>query len=195
MKLTTLLAGAVVLLAVMTSCTPSGNEAAQPSPTQQDTLPVFRVVGSFTAIDQQGMQFSTSTVAGKYWIGSFFFSRCQTVCPALNRVKSQIQREYGTKLSYVSISSDPEYDTPEVLAAYAKEFAQPGGTWWFVNMPKDSMLKVASQGFGLISPAEPEMHSTRFVLVDPKMQVRGFYDSEDTAAVAKLRADLKGLGL
>jgi len=57
------------------------------------------------------------------------------------------------------------------------------------------MLKVASQGFGLISPAEPEMHSTRFVLVDPMMQVRGFYDSEDTAAIAKLRADLKGLGL
>lgn len=186
---------AAALLTVVVSCTPSAQDAPQASDQERDTLPVYRVVAPFTATDQQGAPFSSSSLAGKYWLGSFFFTRCQTVCPALNRVKAQIQRTYGSKLSYVSISSDPAYDTPDVLAAYATSFAQPGGSWWFVTMPKDSMLKVASQGFGLISPAEPEMHSTRFVLVDPMMQVRGFYDSEDTAAIAKLRADLKGLGL
>ncbi len=161
----------------------------------RDTLPVYRSVGSFSATDQRGAPFTSATLKGTYWLGSFFFTRCQTVCPALNRVQSQIQCEYGTKLNYVSITSDPDYDTPQVMAAYAAEFAQAGGTWWFVTMPKDTMLKVASEGFGLISPAEPEMHSTRFVLVDPSMQVRGFYDSEDTAAISKLRRDLKGLGL
>ena len=186
---------AVITLTVVTACTPSAEETGDAASEQRDTLPVFRVVAPFTAIDHNGGQFSTASVAGKYWIGSFFFTRCQTVCPALNRVQAQIQREFGSKLSYVSITSDPDYDTPAVLAAYASEFAQPGGTWLFVTMPQDSMLKVASQGFGLISPAEPEMHSTRFVLVDPTMQVRGFYDSEDTTAIAKLRSDLQGLGL
>lgn len=183
-----------VLLA-MVSCAPSTQDTPQTANQERDTLPVYRVVAPFTATDQYGAAFSSSSLAGKYWLGSFFFTRCQTVCPALNRVKAQIQRTYGSKLSYVSITSDPAYDTPAVLASYASSFAQPDGTWWFVTMPKDSMLHVASQGFGLISPAEPEMHSTRFVLVDPTMQVRGFYDSEDTAAITKLRSDLKRLGL
>lgn len=187
--------GACLAILAFAACTPSHDEAQHQQHEQRDTLPVFRVVAPFTAVDQNGAAFSTDAVKGTYWLGSFFFTRCQTVCPALNRVKAQIQREFGSKLSFVSISSDPDYDTPDVLAAYAREYAQAGGSWWFVRMPKDSMLRVASQGFGLISPAEPEMHSTRFVLVDPDMQVRGFYDSEDTAAVAKLRADLKGLGL
>lgn len=185
----------VITLVVASACSPSTQETSDAAAVQRDTLPVFRVVAPFTAIDQNGRQFSTGSMTGKYWLGSFFFTRCQTVCPALNRVQAQIQREFGSKLSYVSITSDPDYDKPAVLAAYASEFAQPGGTWLFVTMPQDSMLKVASQGFGLISPAEPEMHSTRFVLVDPKMQVRGFYDSEDTTAIAKLRSDLQGLGL
>jgi cytochrome oxidase Cu insertion factor (SCO1/SenC/PrrC family) len=184
-----------ILMVALQACTPSTQDAVEQQEQVRDTLPVYRVVAPFTAVDQRGALFTSTSLTGKYWLGSFFFTRCQTVCPALNRVKSRIQREFGTKLSFVSISSDPEFDTPEVLAAYAQEYAQEGGAWWFVRMPKDSMLAVASQGFGLISPAEPEMHSTRFVLVDPAMQVRGFYDSEDTAAVAKLRADLKGLGL
>lgn len=187
-----MLLGTCGALLAFAACAPLRDEAQHE---QHDTLPVFRVVAPFSGVDQHGATFSTNAVKGKYWLGSFFFTRCQTVCPALNRVKAQIQREFGSKLSYVSISSDPDYDTPEVLAAYASEFALEGGSWWFVRMPKDTMLRVASQGFGLISPAEPEMHSTRFVLVDPMMQVRGFYDSEDTAAVAKLQADLKGLGL
>jgi cytochrome oxidase Cu insertion factor (SCO1/SenC/PrrC family) len=188
-------ASVAILMVALQACTPSTQDAVEQQEQVRDTLPVYRVVAPFTAVDQRGAVFTSSSLAGKYWLGSFFFTRCQTVCPALNRVKSRIQREFGTKLSFVSISSDPEFDTPEVLSAYAQEYAQEGGAWWFVRMPKDSMLTVASQGFGLISPAEPEMHSTRFVLVDPAMQVRGFYDSEDTAAVAKLRADLKGLGL
>jgi protein SCO1/2 len=184
-----------ILMVALQACTPSTQDAVEQQEQVRDTLPVYRVVAPFTAVDQRGAVFTSTSLTGKYWLGSFFFTRCQTVCPALNRVKSRIQREFGTKLSFVSMSSDPEFDTPEVLAAYAQEYAQEGGAWWFVRMPKDSMLAVASQGFGLISPAEPEMHSTRFVLVDPAMQVRGFYDSEDTAAVAKLRADLKGFGL
>lgn len=184
-----------IVVAAVQACSPSHQDEVQQQGGVRDTLPVYRVVAPFTAVDQRGDTFTSSTLKGKYWIGSFFFSRCQTVCPALNRVQARIQREFGTKMSFVSISSDPDYDTPDVLAAYANEYAQEGGSWWFVRMPKDSMLVVASQGFGLISPAEPEMHSTRFVLVDTAMQVRGFYDSEDTAAVAKLRADLKGLGL
>ncbi len=188
-------ASVAILMVALQACAPSTQDAVEQQEQVRDTLPVYRVVAPFTAVDQRGATFTSSSLTGKYWLGSFFFTRCQTVCPALNRVKSRIQREFGTKLSFVSISSDPEFDTPEVLAAYAQEYAQEGGAWWFVRMPKDSMLAVASQGFGLISPAEPEMHSTRFVLVDPAMQVRGFYDSEDTAAVAKLRADLKGLRL
>jgi len=55
------------------------------------------------------------------------------------------------------------------------------------------MIAVSSNDLGLVSPSEPDLHSTRFVLIDTAMQVRGYYDSADPADVAKLRNILKAL--
>jgi hypothetical protein len=55
------------------------------------------------------------------------------------------------------------------------------------------MISVSSNDLGLVSPAEPDLHSTRFVLVDSAMQVRGYFDSAEASDVEKLRAILKAL--
>ncbi|MEY2720244.1 MAG: hypothetical protein RLZZ273_1610 [Bacteroidota bacterium] len=158
-----------------------------------DTLPKLRTVSAFTGIDQNKASFDAGKMAGKVWIASFFFSRCGTVCPALNTVLAELQKDFSDSVSFVSLTSDPEYDTPEVMKEYAQQYNAKPGVWHFVTMPLDSMIRVASRDLGLVEPTAPDIHSTRFVLIDKAMTVRGFYDSADTADVSKLRSILRAL--
>jgi protein SCO1/2 len=186
--------GYIALLFVLLAfgCSTDGNKTTGGS-SPLDTLPVLRTVSVFTGVDHKNASFSAASMKGKVWIASFFFTRCGTVCPALNTVLSGIQRDFGNKVSFVSLTSDPDYDTPAVMSEYAQQYGAKDGTWWFVTMPLDSMITVASRDLGLIEPTSPDIHSTRFVLVDSTMKVRGYYDSADTADVSKLRSVLQAL--
>jgi protein SCO1/2 len=183
--------GLLVVVLVSGCSTDSNKTAGATSPL--DTLPVLRTVSAFTGVDHRNAPFNASSMNGKVWIASFFFTRCGTVCPALNTVLSGLQKDYGNKVSFVSLTSDPEYDTPAVMSEYAQQYGAKEGRWWFVTMPLDSMITVASRDLGLIEPTSPDIHSTRFVLIDSGMKVRGFYDSADTADVSKLRSVLQAL--
>jgi protein SCO1/2 len=187
---------ATILFAVAlycSGCTSKQDDNNEAVATSIDTLPILRTVSAFSGIDQDGAAFNAVSMRGKIWVASFFFTRCGTVCPALNNVLAGLQRDIGARVSFVSLTSDPEFDTPSVMKQYAKEYGANEATWKFVTMPLDSMLMVASRDLGLIEPASPDIHSTRFVLIDSTMRVRGFYDSADTTDVAKLRRILKAL--
>lgn len=158
-----------------------------------DTLPVLRAVSSFEGLDQDSARFTAGAMKGRTWIASFFFTRCGSVCPALNSVLAGIYREFSGKVAFVSLSSDPDYDTPHILKQYAAEYGAQRSSWAFVNMPLDSMISVSSNDLGLVSPTNPDLHSTRFVLIDSAMQVRGYFDSADQTDVDKLRNILKSL--
>jgi len=141
----------------------------------------------FTAIDQEGTTFSSQKLKGTPWIASFFFTSCETVCPALNLVVSGLGKEFEGKVKFVSISTDPDNDTPEALREYAQMYGARTGEWWMVRMPMEEMRKVASEGFGVIDPQEPAMHSTRLVAVNARMEIEGYFDSSDTDDVNELR--------
>lgn len=181
-----------VVLVLSQACQPSRDPASE-AKSSWDTLPVLRGVSSFVGRDQDSAEFRAEALRGRPWIASFFFSRCGTVCPALNTALAGIYREFSSKVSFVSLTSDPEFDTPSVLRQYAARYGAQRSTWAFVNMPLDSMISVSSNDLGLVSPAEPDLHSTRFVLVDSAMQVRGYFDSADASDVEKLRGILKAL--
>ena len=183
------LIGVVILSSSCTTETKDAAEARSP----WDTLPVLRVVSSFEGLDQDSAKFTAEAMKGRPWLASFFFSRCGTVCPALNSVLSGVYREFSGKVSFVSLTSDPQYDTPSILREYAGRYGAQRSTWAFVNLPLDSMISVSSNDLGLVSPTNPDLHSTRFVLIDTAMQVRGYFDSADPADVEKLRGILKAL--
>lgn len=122
------------------------------------------------------------------------FTTCETVCPALNTVQSDLVATYGKRgLRFVSISTDPDTDTPEALKAYAGRYNASTGTWWMLNMPIDTVLAVATRGFAVMAPEHPDMHSTRFVLVNDRQQIHDYFDSADTAEVRRLHETLNSL--
>lgn len=151
------------------------------------------VVPVFAGTDQTGSPFSSDALRGTPWIGSFFFTSCTTVCPALNRVQADLQQSHGSVVRFVSISTDPDHDTPEALAAYAQQYGAQPGAWWMIRMSADSMRSVATQGFMLMDPEQPDMHSTRLVAVNPDMTIAGYFDSTDSTHLDQLRTWINSL--
>ena len=157
-----------------------GTGGSAPAELPERSAPVF------TATDQNGEEFTSSDLKGTPWIASFFFTSCQTVCPALNNVQAQLQKDHGDKVKFVSISTDPDTDTQQAIREYADSYGAQDGTWWMVRMPLESVRSVASEGFAVMDPEEPAMHSTRFIAVDSHMNIAGYFDSEEPSDIERL---------
>lgn len=145
-------------------------------------LPVVGTLPAFTLIDQDGRPFGADALRGKVWVADFVFTRCPDVCPAITaRMKALQDRlpagDDGVRL--VSISVDPEHDTPSALTAYAARFgARPG--WTFLTGPRDDVATLLRDGFKVAwadggPPSSPITHSDRFALVDRALRIRRYY--------------------
>ena len=163
-------------------------------------LPVLAALPPFELVAHTGLPFGSRELAGRPWIADFIFTRCAGVCPAMTARMVQLRKQLPPEVTFVSFSVDPAGDTPEVLARYARDFrADP--PWFFVTGPQRALYALSTDGFKLeafeVPPGQreaggdgPFLHSSKFVLVDGRQRVRGYYDSGDEAAVARLRADV-----
>ncbi len=97
----------------------------------------------------------------------------------------------------VTITVDPETDTPEVLRDYAERLHARPGRWDFLTGNKDAIFKLTQQGFKLaVADGEEKgnpVHATRAVLVDRRGTIRGYYDVTAPDGVTKLLADTSHL--
>ncbi len=177
---------------VLAACTPKAAER-QPAADPEGVHAPMRKAPVVRGTDENGREFSSTVLNGKWWIASFFFTTCPSVCPALNTVQAGLQKEFGDRIRFVSITTDPETDTPEEMKRYGEGFGAKQGIWHFVRMSADSVRELSVKGFALMDPVEPEMHSTRFVLVDGEQRIRDYFDSADTARVAQLKTILSQL--
>lgn len=92
--------------------------------------------------DGESMRFYSDLIQGKSVVISVFFTSCVGVCPVLSQKVAAIQRMLGDRLgkevNLISISVDPETDTPQRLKAYAERFkARPG--WYFLGGEKENV--------------------------------------------------------
>ena len=122
-------------------------------------------------LDQDGreVRFYTDALRGKIVLISFIYTSCTDICPILMSHLSDVQNSLGDRFGkdvfFVSISVDPEDDTPEELKKYAGRFeAKPG--WTFLTGPKKDVDAVIRR-FGEFQE-DFEDHSMTFVLGDVK---------------------------
>src|SRR5690625_3447602 len=82
-------------------------------------------IGDFTFTDQDGNSFGTKDLDGKFWVASFIFTNCETVCPPMTSNKAYLQQllkdEGLDDVALVSFSVDPDRDNPDVLKQYGEE--------------------------------------------------------------------------
>ncbi len=174
--------------------------------------PVLGAVPPFSLVNRDGRTVTQADLAGAPWIADFVFTRCAASCPLMTERMAKLAKDLdlatpaepgsppaGPRLRFVSFTVDPDHDTPAVLAAYAARYQAPPA-WLFLTGPQATLHHLSRDGFKLaVEPAggpekEPILHSTRFVLVDGRGRIRGYYDGFDGESVRKLERDLKTLG-
>lgn len=158
-----------------------------------DELPDHgQITGEYVFTDQDDEDFATSQMAGHVWLVSFFFTSCDGPCPLLNAQVAGILSK-NNEVHALSITTDPETDTVEVLKNYAQSFKARGGQWSFVRTDEESMIKFGQTVLKLPVGEEPDAHSPRIVLIDKTGHIRGWYDSQEPNVVATISKDLQSL--
>src|SRR5262245_7549105 len=113
----------------------------------------------------------------------------------MNMKLRQIHRALpdGAPARLVSITVDPDNDSPEVLAEYAKSFRARDDRWMFLTGDKQAIIHLARDGFKLPATEDPNVHSLRLVLVDRGGRIRGYFDSTDDESLASLQQRMTAL--
>lgn len=140
----------------------------------------------FVYTSQDGTDFGLDDLKGKWWIADMIFTNCTTVCIPMTSNMARLQemtneQEWNDKLHFVSFSVDPDYDTPEVLTEYAKDYEVDLANWTFLtgyDFKTIQELSVKTFQIGLFEPMGDDqvVHGTRFYLVNPEGEVVKFYD-------------------
>jgi protein SCO1/2 len=158
-------------------------------------LPVLGQIEAFRLTAQTGRAFDSSELVGHVWVADFIFTNCPGPCPLMSKHMGELQRATADLpgVRFVSFSVDPANDTPAVLTAYGKHFLQDPNRWTFLTGDQRVLDKLAFDEFKLNHVDGSFEHSTRFVLLDGKMRIRGYYSSEEPGFEKQLERDLRGL--
>jgi protein SCO1/2 len=159
------------------------------------SLPVFATVPPFHLTASSGADFDSAALGGSPWLASFFFASCNGPCPRMNTAIHALQEQtYPYKgLKIVSFTVDPEHDTPEVLAAYAKRYKADPARWYFLTGKRETIAMLAKDGFQVGGLDTAQSHSTRVMLVDGKGRVRGHFPTAEKEDMDALLAAVAAL--
>jgi protein SCO1 len=144
-------------------------------------LPVIGPAPPFTLTAQDGRQVALADLRGKVVAVAFIYTTCPDICPLLTqkmaRVQDELGADFGAKVAFVSITLDPEHDTPTVLKDYAQAWgAKPGG-WVFLTGSAAAVHDVTSR-YGVFFQKNKDGsvdHSQLTSLIDAKGDMRVQY--------------------
>lgn len=158
-------------------------------------LPVYGRVSPFTLTSQTGASFSSRELDGRIWVADFFFTTCTGPCPRMSSEMHWVQKQVGdlAGVRLVSFTIDPEHDTPPALAAYAQRFRAEPGRWFFLTGPAQALERLNRYDFKLGDVDGAMVHSTRFVLVDRRGRIRGYYRTDEADGLKPLVSDIRRL--
>lgn len=162
---------------------------------RRQPLPIHYEVKDFTLTDSSGALFSRDRLKGKVWVAAFVFTTCGDVCPMMSKNLASLHRSYALRddVAFVSVTVNPEYDDPKILAEYAKKYQADTRQWYFLTGPRESITRLMIDSFKIGAMDEPVFHSTNFALVDRKGYIRGYYDGMKQEDVNRLFKDIAAL--
>ena len=151
-------------------------------------LAILATIMPFSLVREDSSEFSSQQLERAPWIASFIFTRCPNQCPMMMSRLAAIQKNLPPSIKIISFSVDPSHDTPDALKAYGVKFGVDLERWALLT-GEPGALRIVRRDFMLGEDDDPAMHSLRFVLVDEKMRVRGYYNSQDMVSLKKMQDD------
>jgi len=175
-----------------------------------ESLPVYTQVADFSLTNENGAAVSLADLRGRVWIADIIFTTCPGPCLRMTRQMKELQDalQPADKTKLVSLTTNPDYDTPTILKTYGVHNGADTNRWMFLTGTKKQIGNLAIDSLKLsavekkpeerASPDDLWVHSTIFVLVDQQARLRGIYQTggEDVswpAEKAKLLAAVKQL--
>jgi protein SCO1/2 len=129
-------AALVLALILLASLAPVQAHDAAHQPKQQ-RLPNIAPAPAFVLTSQDGTPVALADFRDKVVAVTFIYTSCKDTCPVLTALMAYIQDklgpEFGRRIAFVSITVDPERDTPEVLKRYAETFGANLNGWAFLT--------------------------------------------------------------
>jgi protein SCO1/2 len=187
---------AAFLAALLAACSGKG----QPESKLALELRPIGNLAEFSLQDQDGQIFGKDQMMAKLWVVKFFFTRCPSICPLLTTSMKDVASHWSeeTGIHFLSITVDADFDQVDVLKAFAEANELPENRWRLLSGKPSAIRELCEKSFllalgGAMKPNGDITHSSRFVVVDGKGQVRGFFDGLDGNEVAKLNRALRFL--
>lgn len=162
---------------------------AQSRVPRRPALPVIASIADFSLTNQNGAAVSLADLRGKVWVADIIFTRCPGPCLRMTRQMKELQdalkKDSSTRL--VSLTTDADNDTPQVLKIYAMKNGADASRWMFLTGDKKQVNHLAVDSLKLsavekkpeerVTPEDLWVHSTIFVVVDKHAQLRGVYQT------------------
>ena len=155
-------------------------------------------VADFKLQNQNGTTVTQKDYENKVYVVDFFFTRCTSICPIMTTNMAKIQDEFMSSDTFMllSVSVTPEFDTVEILKAYADKKGVQDAKWNVTTGVKKHIYELARKSYFAVSEQgdgglQDFIHTPNFILVDSEKQIRGIYDGTDKGAVSQVITDIK----
>ncbi|MGR7947176.1 SCO family protein [Paenibacillus sp. M.A.Huq-81] len=155
----------------------------------QAPLPVLQAAPAFQMNDIDGKPVSLESTKGKVRVVYFYFANCPDVCPPTTFMLSEVQEKLreqgklGKDVELISITFDPERDTPEVIREFAERTSAEFDGWHFLRGEKEEDAIQLAKDFNVgVRKEEKENTFSHFnivTLVDQDGQIREWISGSD----------------
>src|SRR6056297_1313507 len=129
---------------------------------------------SFELTERSGEKVASEGLTGQPYVVSFFFSTCPSICIMQNQKLQELQETFaGRGVRFLSITVDPDNDTPEALQEYAARFGADPDQWLFLTGDLNYIRRVGEEMYQV--PVGKAAHTERLILVNPAGEIDGLY--------------------
>jgi len=152
-------------------------------------IPVLGRVADFTLTNQDEKITTLAELTNHVWVADIIFTRCGGPCPRMTGQMKSLQDSLSADndVKLVTLTTDPDFDSPAVMKRYGEHFNADFNRWTFLTGKKSEIAGLGGDSLKLTSvPVKPEdrkdnadlfIHSTIFVAVDKHAQLRGVFET------------------
>jgi protein SCO1/2 len=152
-------------------------------------LPVIGAVADFTLTNQDGKVTTLADLTNRVWVADIIFTRCAGPCPIITGYMKSLEDALAktSDARLVTLTTDPDYDTPSVMKRYGERFGADFSRWMFLTGTKEQIAALGSGSLKLSATSKPVadqtnavdlfIHTTIFVAVDKHARLRGIFET------------------
>ena len=156
-----------------------------------NNLPLITEIPSFQLENFDGTSFTEQNLDNQITVASFIFTQCEGACPIMSENMGLLQKRFAesNELQFVSITTDPDYDSKDILQEFSNKYSDKNN-WFFLRGNIDEVVELSQDGFFLSASLLPLGHSTRLILIDKDRNIRKYYEGTIDANIVELQNDI-----